>query len=125
MNFSITIYPFEWIPCSKTWGEVKEDFIKISDGLYQKDIGFDLIDNNEDHARLIIQDLYKLKISEPSQIIKTVEIEQKNIENQFEEFEKKVSIRCVYDRRIEFFDLDKLVSWNMDFGINGLYAINE
>lgn len=125
MNFSIKIYPDQLAPFFKTWGEVKEECIILSEGLYEKAINFNLIDSDEDHPRLIIQELDKLRICEPSQIVKTVEKDQKNHEYQPDEFEDKVSIRYIYDRKIEFIYLDKIIYWNIDFGVKGLYEINE
>ena len=122
MNFSIKIYPYEFIPYLKTWGEIKDDCIKTSEGIYDKGINFNLIDSHEDYARLIIQDIHQLRIGEPSQIVKTIKSEEISM---VDESERNVSIRYVHNRRLEFINLDKVIYWELDFGVKGLYEINE
>lgn len=120
MNFSIKIYPYNLIPFSKDWRDIKREFSDLSKGVYREKLDFNLIESNKDYSRLILGDLERLRIYEPSQILKTVEKGYSD----FDEGEKKVSIRNIYSRKLEFEEFGKLIYWNIDFGIKELYDVD-
>ncbi len=130
MNFTIKIYPLKSIPRNTTWASIKNDFSALLKkiGMVNENLDFQLIDSDKEHARMIIEGLSKLKVEAPSKIAKYVqEASSKEISDMEGKGEREpsVRIRYIYDRKIEFADLDKVIYYNIDYGVEGLYRIDE
>ena len=131
MNFKIRIYPEIELAQNSTWGKIEEMYVELLTLLgytNKKNLGFNLVDFDNDRGRLVLRNISSLNILSPSRILKSVsnkpEIELRNNER-LVEGENYATIRYVYDRWIEMPHNNSVINWTIDYGIEGLYEINE